>query len=531
MLFVIHFIIPAIFNFPIAFAMPRPRSGNMEKATLEEEIIAIFAACYKTRPREAATEQTTNTNCYNMIFKQYKQQYAQNLRLALPVVLGQAGQIAVQLADNIMVGRLGATSLAGAAFANTIFFMVFIFGVGISLGITPLVGEHFARDQKSSCAGFFQNAMLLYTIMGLLLYALSVAIIPLMYRMGQPAEVVEIAVPYYRYIALSIIPFMIFASFRQFLEGIGNTKVAMTIVIVSNLLNIGLNYILIHGKLGAPAMGAAGAGLSTLISRSITPVMMALWFWMRKEFRYYWSLFERKSFSCASMLKLLKIGIPISIQLVLEASSFCVATIMAGWIGTIALASTQVAIVISNIAYMVVLGVSAATTIRISHEYGRGDWVAMRLAAKASYHICLAWNTLAALLLIGLRGLLPAIFTDDAQVIATTANLLIFVAIFQLSDGLQGISMGILRGIQDVRITIRISFISYVLISITSSYLLAFTFGLGAEGIWCGFILGLASAAVMLIARWRKSYNRLCSTTPSIESLPDGNASSGSAGV
>ena len=445
-------------------------------------------------------------------FARYKDQYRQNLTLAIPVVLSQAGQVLVQLVDNAMVGRLGALPLAAVSFGGSVFFMLMTVGVGISLGLTPLVGVSYSQRDHSTSATYLQNSILLYGILGLILFGLSQALVPFMYHMGQPPEVVEMAIPYFNYLAWSLIPLLIFLSFKQFLEGVGNTRIAMTIIIVSNLANILFNYLFIYGKFGCPELGAAGAGLATLLSRIITPIWIILYFRRKSSFNRYFALFRWKHFAWKKIRSLLTMGIPIALQMFMEGSAFVLTGIMMGWIDTYQIAANQITSVISNLAFMIVLGISAATTIRISHEYGQGNLTALKRAATASYHIGLAWNIFTALTFILLRNYIPLLFTSDPETVRIASTLLLFAAIFQLSDGLQVVSIGILRGLQDVRIISVIAFISYIVINLPVGYLFAFTLGLGASGLWMGLILGLSTAAVLLIRRFRRQYARLLAT-------------------
>ncbi len=447
-------------------------------------------------------------------FDRYRDQYRRNLALAIPVVLSQAGQVVVQLVDNAMVGRLGALPLAAVSFGGSVFFMLMIVGVGISLGLTPLVGVSFSQRDHRSSAVYLQNAVLLYGILSLVLFGLSQAIVPFMHRMGQPPEVVEMAIPYFNYIAWSLIPLLLFLAFKQFLEGVGNTRVAMTIIISSNLVNIVFNYLFIYGKFGFPEMGAAGAGLATLISRIITPVWVILYFRRKASFNRYFTFFRWGNFAWKRIRALLTMGIPISMQMFMEGSAFVLTGIMMGWIGTYQIAGHQITTVISNLAFMIVLGIGAATTIRVSHEYGQGNPVALKLAATASYHIGLAWNVFTALVFILLRNYIPLLFTSDPEVVKVASTLLLFAAMFQISDGLQVISIGILRGLQDVKITTVIAFFSYIVINLPAGYFFAFVLGLGAPGLWMGLILGLSVAAVLLIRRFRRQYARLVARTP-----------------
>lgn len=436
--------------------------------------------------------------------------YADLLRLALPVMLTQLGQVVVQLCDNMMVGRLGALPLAGVSFGGTVFFIIFALAIGFTLGLTPLVGELFAQNRKEEVAGYLQNSIALYLTMGVVFVALLLAAVPLMHYLGQPEEVVEVAIPYFKYLAWSVLPFMLFASFKQFLEGIGNTKVAMTIVVISNALNILLNWVFIFGKFGAPELGAAGAGLSTLIARSVTPVMMIIYFLSKKEFRSYFDYFSwRKMMGITRegnhyCKELFRVGLPIAGHLTLENSAFCITSLMMGWIGTVEIAANQITTTMANVAFMMVVGIGSATTILTSHAYGARDRAQIKAVSRASYTVGLAWNTITALSFILLRNHIPLLFTNDPEVVRTAGMLLVFCGLFQFSDGLQCISTGLLRGIKDVAVILRIALVAYVIINVPLGYLLCFVVGWGAPALWIGFIAGLTIAAVLLIRRFRR---------------------------
>ena len=436
--------------------------------------------------------------------------YADLLRLALPVMLTQLGQVVVQLCDNMMVGRLGALPLAGVSFGGTVFFIIFALAIGFTLGLTPLVGELFAQNRKEEVAGYLQNSIVLYLTMGVIFVALLLAAVPLMHYLGQPEEVVEVAIPYFKYLAWSVLPFMLFASFKQFLEGIGNTKVAMTIVVISNALNILLNWVFIFGKFGAPELGAAGAGLSTLIARALTPVMMIAYFLSKKEFRSYFDYFSWRKMMGLSRegnrycKELFRVGLPIAGHLTLENSAFCITSLMMGWIGTVEIAANQITTTMANVAFMMVVGIGSATTILTSHAYGARDRAQIKAVSRASYTVGLAWNTITALSFILLRNHIPLLFTNDPEVVRTAGMLLIFCGLFQFSDGLQCISTGLLRGIKDVAVILRIALVAYVIINVPLGYLLCFVVGWGAPALWMGFIAGLTIAAVLLIRRFRR---------------------------
>ena len=445
-------------------------------------------------------------------FSTYKEQYRANLKLALPVVLTQLGQILTQFADNLMVGRYGGddpTPLAAVSFGGSVFFILFIAAIGVALGLTPLVGELYAQGDRRRSATLLQNGILFFTVLGLAIGALQYAAIPLLYHMGQPVDVVDMAIPYYRMLVLSMPFIMLFFAFKQFLEGVGNTKVEMVVTIIANLANIGFNWVFIYGNLGFAEMGAEGAGLGTLLSRILAPILMIAYFYRQHRYRIYLTGFSPRNYSWRAVRDLLRMGLPISLQMFLESSAFVGTGIMMGWLGKVAMSANQIAITLGNCAFMIVMSSGAATTIRVSHCYGARNIGELSLAAKASYHLVLAWNAFAALVFISLRHFIPTLFTSNAEVIAITSQLLVFAALYQLSDGLQNVSIGILRGIQDVKVIMPIAFISYWLLNLPVGYLFGFTLGMGPSGLFLGFSFGLSMAALLLILRIRRSVRRL----------------------
>lgn len=445
-------------------------------------------------------------------FSKYKAQYKANLRLAFPIILTQLGQILTQVADNIMVGQYGGddpTPLAAVSFGGAVFFILFIAAVGITFGMTPLVGELYAQGDRQKSAALLQNGILFYTLLGFIMAAAQYAVIPLLPYCGQPAEVVAMAIPYYRMLLYSMPFIMLFFAFKQFLEGVGNTKVEMVVTIFTNLTNIGFNYMFIYGNLGFPEMGAEGAGLGTLLSRMMAPVLIIAYFYSRDRYRPYLDGFSPLKYSWAIIRKLLQMGVPIASQMFMEASAFVGTGIMMGWLGTVTMSANQITTTLGNCAFMIVMSIGAATTIRVSHCYGSHNIGGLSLAAKASYHLALAWNIIAAIGFITLRHYIPMLFTTNTEVAAIASDLLIFVALFQLSDGFQNVSVGILRGIQDVKIIMPIAFISYWVLNLPVGYLLGFKFGMGAEGLILGFTFGLTTAGILLVFRIRRSIRKL----------------------
>ncbi len=454
-------------------------------------------------------------------FSKYKDQYKANLRLALPVMLTQLGQILTQLADNLMVGRYGGEDpipLAAVSFGGSVFFILFITAIGIAMGMTPIVGELFAQGDRKRSAGLLQNGILFYTLLGIVVSFVQLLAIPCLYHLGQPIEVVDAAIPYYRMLVFSLPFVMLFFAFKQFLEGVGNTKAELIATIIANVANVGFNWLFIYGHWGLPAMGAEGAGLGTLLARVISSLLIIGYFCYLPKYRSYFQYFSYRNYSWGVIRRLLHIGLPISLQMFLETSAFVGTGIMMGWLGKEAISAHQIATTLGNCAFMIVLSIGAATTIRVSHCYGRRNIDELSSAAHASLHLVLVWNAFAALMFIAFRNQIPTLFTSNTEVIAITAELMVFAALYQLSDGLQNVSIGILRGIQDVKIIMPIAFVAYWLLNIPTSYLFGFTLGMGPSGLFLGFSFGLSAAAVLLLLRIRRNLKILRTKS---DNLPD----------
>ena len=456
-------------------------------------------------------------------FTKYKPYYKENLRLAFPVILSQIGQITVQLADTAMVGHYGGedpTPLAAVSFATSVFYIIFITSMGLSFGLTPLVGEHYAKNHRSHVTELLQNGTALFAIIGIVATALLLASRGALSFMGglmiehggddSIGAVVETALPYYNTLIWSIFPIMIWCTAKQFLEGIGNTRLAMYTIITSNTLNIFLNWVFIFGNLGFEAMGATGAGYATLISRIVQCIMLLVIFFCSPSLRCYThDLFRRSMLSLRTIKEILRVGVPIAFQMLMESSAFVAAGIMVLAFGAATSSAYQIGVNMMNVTFMIVIAIGSATTILTSHIYGRQDFQHLRHTANAAFQMGLAWNVSVAILFIALRFVIPTLFTSNQEVIHIAASMLIFIALFQVSDCLQALSISILRGLQDVKIIIPIVFVSYVLINIPAGYILAFHCDLQGNGLIIGFIIGLSCCAIMTNRRVRRDIKQL----------------------
>ena len=439
----------------------------------------------------------------------FKKHFRINLRLAYPVMLSHLGQMSVQVADNMMVGRIGKEPLAASSFANSLFVVFLVMGIGMSFAITPQTAQADGENDTPKLTAILKHGILVNGLFGLLLSSVLFFGDEVMWYFSQPEIVVKLAIPYLKIIALSLIPFMVFQAFRQFAEGLGFTKQAMYITIVANLLNVFLNYVFIFGKLGFAPMGLYGAGLATFISRIVMAMLMVAFVYYNHRFAPYWKEFTFGNFSMDLALKNLKLGIPMAFQLIFEVTTFSIAAIMIGWLGTVPLAAHQIAINMASISYMVALGISTAAMIRVGNQLGKKDYVTMRNAVLTSFIMAIGLMSVAAVAFIVGRNFLPTLYIEDPEVIKQAAVLLIVAGLFQLSDGVQVIGLGALRGMSDVKTPTIITLIAYWAIGLPLGYVLGFTFGLDALGVWYGLLAGLTIAAVLLFIRFNSQSKKL----------------------
>lgn len=444
-----------------------------------------------------------------MNIKEYIPFYKRNLAMAIPVMLTQAGQVTVQLADNIMVGHLGTAQLASVSFANSIFILGMVFGIGFTQGLTPHVGQSYGRGEHGKAASLLQNSIILNTITAIFLTCAMYFAGKFMGQMGQTEQVVKYGQDYYNILLFSLVPFLLFFGMRQFSEGIGITKYAMYITLFANFTNVLLNWTLIYGKFGFEPMGVRGAATATLISRIIMLLLFSIIFVKLECYKKYIRLFKTPFINKELMNKVLKTSIPLSFQNVVEITAFSLSAIMVGWLGEVSLASHQVAMSMSSFSFMLALGVGAAATIRVSHQYGFGDYKSMRIAGFASIHLSVVLMAICGLAYIVFRNYIPAIYTQDPMVREMAAGLLIISALFQIFDATQLASLACLRALADVKVPLVQSVISYYLVCLPLGYLFGFVFEMGAIGVWIGLLSGLAFAAVLFLYRFHILSRRL----------------------
>ena len=436
--------------------------------------------------------------------REYIPYYKRNLKVAFPVMLTQIGAALVGIADTVMVGHYGTTDLAAVSFGNGIFFTLMVFAMGALMGVTPLTGYAFVQHNDRRVATLLQNGIWFTLLLGLITCAILALFVPMIPYMGQDPSVAATAKPYLITRIVGLLPFLFFCLEKNFLEGLGNTMVAMIITFVINTLNVLLNWVFIFGHWGFSPMGAYGAGLASLIASTLMPIIFLIVILFKRDWRKYLALFSRSANSRSVLQELRKVGFPIGVQTTMEAILFTISFIMVGWINKETQAAHQIANNVADFAFMLSLGVGAATTIRVSHQYGVKDYRAMRMAARASLHLILLINTIGASLMIGLCAWLPKFFTNDPKVIAIATPLLVFAGLFQYADGLQCVGAGMLRGISDVRRPMQFAVVIYLLIALPLGWLLMFPAGLGVNGMWISFILALSLAAVLFLTRFHR---------------------------
>ncbi len=424
-------------------------------------------------------------------------------------MLSQLGHVMMGVTDSIMVGHVNATALAAASLSNVAFNVLLLFGIGVSYAITPLVAEADGEHDDEKIIRVMRHGLIINFITSLFLVVGVSLSKNVLYKIDQPLEVVNLAIPYLKIITLSLIPILIFQSFKQFTEGLSRTRVAMIVIIAGNVINVILNYFFIYGKGGLPAMGLNGAGYATLISRIFMALFIGGYIFHESSFKKFRGIFILKHYSKKIFSKMLHIGIPAGVQFIFEVAAFDFSAVMMGWLGSKTLAAHQIAINLATVSYMITSGLAAAATIRVSYFLGQKDYRNLKVATSTLLAMALFIMGLWAIIFITGKNLFPTLYVGDTDVIAIASPLLIIVGLFQLADGTQVVCIGALRGMQDVKIPSLLIFISYWVIGLPLGYWLGFILGYGAVGIWSGLFIGLMATAIAMFLRLQLMLNRL----------------------
>jgi len=436
------------------------------------------------------------------------------ISLGLPIIIGNIGTIILNFADTFMIGRHSIEELAAASFVNTIFIMVIIFSLGFSYGITPIVGNLFGRGERGRAGVILKNSLASNALLG----AIIIPIMTLLYlyidRLGQPEELLPLIRPYYT-VSLMSLPFILwFNCFKQFADGITDTKISMWIMLSGNVLNIIGNYILIYGVLGFPELGLLGAGISTLCSRACMALAFTLCFFCSNKYKSYRKGFTGGRVNKADFTRLNTLGWPLAFQMGMETAAFSLSGVMVGWIGTMELAAHQIMLTISQLFYMIYYGMAAAVAVRVSYFNGQHDYLSLNKSVKAGLNIIFFIAACVAVPVFLTRHTIGYVFTDNETVCLLVAEVIIPMIVYQFGDGLQCNYANALRGLSEVRPLMFVAFISYFIISLPLGYVLGIVLGYGLTGIWFAFPFGLTVAGILYYMFFRRKMNRLVSACP-----------------
>lgn len=433
---------------------------------------------------------------------------AEILKIGVPIMLGQACVVILAFADNIMIGWYGVNDLAASSFVNGIINLFIFTELGFANGMTPLIGSQFGLRDTAAIGRTLKNSVLTNGIIAVAGLAAMGIIYAFLDRFGQEPELLPLIRPYYIVVAVSTLFAMGFNTLKQFTDGICRPMVAMSLLLGGNILNIIGNWILIYGKAGFPELGLLGAGISTLVSRIVIFIIFFIYILKTPGLHEYALAFRKAAFSRRGARQIFDMGYPLALQTGMETSTFTISAVMVGWIGATALAAHQVTLTISQICFLMMMGLASSVSILVSNAYGRGDIKGVRQYASRGYFLILGSSVLFCTLIFLMRDSIIGMFTDSPEVKSIVLSLLFVLFSYQFGDGLQLCFCNALRGIQDVKPIMLMAFISYYLIAIPAAYLLGFKAGLGTTGIWTGFPIGLTIAGIFYFIRFKKKIRR-----------------------
>lgn len=446
-----------------------------------------------------------------MNLTQYTREFSYNLRLAYPVIIGMLGHTLIGIVDNIMVGKLGSTELAAVSLGNSLIFVAMSIGIGFSTAITPMIAEADAENNTSKIRSVFHHGLFLCFILGFMLFGLVLLAKPIMELLHQPKEVIALARPFISWVAFSLVPLIIYQGYKQFADGLSLTKVSMYAIVMANILHVIINYFLIYGVWIFPKLGILGAGLGTVISRIAMVVFMHMILARKEQLKHYFHNFSLDEINKEMLQKIINLGLPSAMQMLFEVVLFTAAIWLCGTIGKTSQAANQIALSLASMTFMVAMGLSVVSMIRISNQKGLNDYKQLVVVARSIFLLAILIEILFAILFIALHQVLPYLFLnmenqqqllDNHEVITIAAKLLLVAAVFQISDGIQVVVLGALRGLQDVKIPMYITFVAYWIVGFPISYYLGIYTNLKAVGVWIGLLAGLTVAAFFLYIRF-----------------------------
>ena len=452
------------------------------------------------------------------MLNQYTKEFKFNLNLSYPVIIGLLGHTMVQLVDNIMVGQLGTAELAAVSLGNSFFFVAMSLGIGFSTAITPLIAETDGMKDIFQGRNIFIHGLFLCVFLGIFLSLCVSVSKPILFQMEQPDEVVVLAYPYLQWVGISLIPLICFQGFKQFSEGLSHTHPAMYATLLGNVINIILNYFLIFGFWIFPKLGVEGAAIGTLFSRCFMLIFIVLYVRFNIRFKAYMTNLRFRITDLYLIRKIIKLGFPSALQMFFEVLFFTVAVWISGFLGKNPQAANQIALNLSSMTFMFAMGLSVTAMIRVGNQKGRQDFISLKRIAYSIFLLIFIFDIVFCLFFLLTSDYLPWIYLNDnnllqikdaQEVVAIASSLLIASAFFQISDGLQAVVLGALRGLQDVNIPAFITFFSYGIFGIPVSFYLGIKTDLGAIGIWIGLLSGLTASAVLLFWRFQHLTKKL----------------------
>lgn len=431
--------------------------------------------------------------------------YVKIVRLGLPILIGQLGMIVVGFADTTMVGRYSTDALASASFVNNLFNVAIISTMGFSYGLTPLMGALFSNRRYDKIGAMLRNGVVINVAFTLAMMALMTAVYFNLERMGQPAELLPLIRPYYLIYLAGMLPIAVFNVFGQWSYSIRRTKMPMWITLASNVINIAGNWLLIYGHCGFPELGLTGAGLSTLTARLFLPLAIVSVFLTGKAYGRYREGFRRGRLSRGILGQIGRTSWPVSMQMAFETGSFSGAGVMAGWLGAVSLAAYQIFIIIGTLGFCVYYSMGSAVSVLVANAAGEGDQEKMRETAGRGYRIILLLAAVSSTIFFLFGDNIIGIFTTDPSVESAAVSLIIPLIVYQLGDATQINYANALRGSAKVMPMIWIAFVSYVVVGLPATYIMAFPLGMGTPGIVYSFSVSLFLAAGLFYYFFRRA--------------------------
>lgn len=425
----------------------------------------------------------------------------ETISLSIPLVLTQIGHIVTGMVDNIFLGKLGKTEQAAGILSNNLFVILLVFSIGMSYVLTPAITDAHVNSDDKEKAALFKNSLFINLMVSVVLFVILFFSSPVLAHMQQPADVVELAFPFFNVLTLSIIPVTLFFVCKQYTEGLSNTRAAMYISVIGNLLNIILNYLLIYGKAGLPELGYMGSCWATFIARVFMGVGFLVFVFRNQAVNSFVKYYKEVKVNAYHFWPLLKDGLASALQFTFEVAAFAISGLIAGVFGKEQIDAHGIALSMAAFTYMFASGIGSTTTIRVGKYYAVDDLKNVKAAINTSFKTVIITMGVMALIFVSLNTVLPIIFSNDTEIILIASKLLLFAAMFQLFDGTQVVAIGALRGLEDYKFPTSIAFVGYWILALPLCYVFAFVFDLKVYGVWMALSIGLAFVSIALYFR------------------------------